>query len=231
MLDANRINSVMIVSPHGDDEVLGAGGLIAKCQAGGIPVNVLFLAVDASTHFGFDGETTLQQRMDEIEAAARLLGYRYRVAYAGEQLLERLDTLPLRELVDLIEQTINEWQPDLLLLPHGDDYDQDHVACFRAGHAASRPIPVDCGKHLVAKVATYEMPKLEWATAPFRPDLYWSINDEIALKKEAIALYETQLRQPPHIRSIQNIEALARLRGSEVGECYAEAFQVLRWLA
>lgn len=231
MLDSNRINSVMIVSPHGDDEVLGAGGLIAKCQAGGIPVNVLFLAVDASTHFGFEGETTLQQRMDEIAAAARLLGYRYKVAYAGEQLLERLDTLPLRELVDLIENTINEWQPDLLLLPHGDDYDQDHVACYRAGHAASRPIPEDCGKHLVKKVATYEMPKLEWATPSFRPNLYWSINDEIALKKEAIELYETQLRQPPHIRSIENIEALARLRGSEVGEHHAEAFQVLRWLA
>jgi len=51
------------------------------------------------------------------------------------------------------------------------------------------------------------------------------------LKKEAISLYGTQLRQAPHIRSLENIEALARLRGSEVGENYAEAFCVLRWLA
>ena len=221
----------MIVSPHGDDEVLGAGGLIAKCQSMKIPVRVLFLAVDASHHFGLQGSTTLEQRLAEIEAAADLLEYRYKVAYAGEQVLERLDTLPLRDLVDLMEQTINDWKPDLLLLPHGDDYDQDHIACFRAGHAAARPIPENCGKHLVKKVATYEMPKLEWATVPFRPSLYWAINDEFALKKEAISLYGTQLRQAPHIRSLENIEALARLRGSEVGENYAEAFCVLRWLA
>jgi len=230
MLETSRIKSVMIVSPHGDDEVLGAGGLISKCRADGVPVNVLFLAVDADQHFGLEGATTLDQRMAEIEAAADLLGYRYRVAYAGQQKLERLDTLPLRELVDLIEQTVNEWQPDLLLLPHGDDYDQDHVACFRAGHAAVRPIPEDCGKHLVKKVATYEMPKLEWATVAFRPNLYCAINDELALKKQAIRLYHTQLRQAPHIRSLENIEALARLRGSEIGEHYAEAFHVLRWL-
>ena len=124
MLETSRIKSVMIVSPHGDDEVLGAGGLISKCRADGVPVNVLFLAVDADQHFGLEGATTLDQRMAEIEAAADLLGYRYRVAYAGQQKLERLDTLPLRELVDLMEQTVNEWQPDLLLLPHGDDYDQ-----------------------------------------------------------------------------------------------------------
>lgn len=231
MLETNQIRSVMIVSPHGDDEVLGAGGLIAKCRAFDIPVHVLFLAVDASEHFGLQGPTTLEQRVAEIEAAAGLLDYHYKVAYSGQQKLERLDTLPLRELVDLMEQTINDWQPDLLLLPHGDDYDQDHVACFRAGHAATRPIPENCGKHLVKKVATYEMPKLEWAVVPFRPNLYWAISDELALKLQAIELYGTQLREPPHIRSLQNIEAHARLRGSEVGEDYAEAFQVLRWLA
>ena len=230
MLESDHIRSIMIVSPHGDDEVLGAGGLIAKCQTRGIPVKVLFVAVDASHHFGLEESTTLEQRLAEIKAAATLLNYQYTVAYAGQGKLERLDTLPLRELVDLMERTLNDWQPDLLLLPHGDDYDQDHVACFRAGHAAARPIPASCGKHLVKKVATYEMPKLEWATTPFRPSLYWAINDEIALKKEAIRLYGTQLRKAPHIRSLENMEALARLRGSEIGEQYAEAFQVLRWV-
>ena len=231
MLETNRIESVMVIAPHGDDEVLGAGGLLAKCQQRGLPVKVLFLAVDASHHFGLDTPTTLEQRIAEIEAASRFLGYEYEIAFAGRQLLERLDTLPLREMVDLIEGRLNAWKPDLLLLPHGDDYDQDHVACFRAAHAATRPIPENCGKHLAKKVLTYEMPKLEWATTPFRPCVYWEISDVIAIKKHAIELYGTQLRNPPHIRSLDNIEALARLRGSEVGVSYAEAFHVLRWVA
>ena len=41
-------------------------------------------------------------------------------------------------------------------------------------------------------------------------------------------LYPTQLREPPHIRSPENVRALAYLRGSEIGVEYAEAFTVLR---
>lgn len=229
MLATTGIGSAMIVSPHGDDEVLGAGGLIAKLSRAGAQVRVVFLAVDASHHYGLAEETLLADRLGEIEHAAALLGYHYRVVYSGAGMLERLDTLPQRELVDLLEDEIDTFRPDLLLLPEGQDYDQDHRACFAAGLAAARPIPEACGKHLVRKVLTYEMPKLSWAGA-FQPRLYWDISNEIELKLDAIRAYSTQLREPPHVRSIENIKALARLRGSEIGVAYAEGFSVLRWM-
>jgi N-acetylglucosamine malate deacetylase 1 len=114
-------------------------------------------------------------------------------------------------------------------LPEGRDYDQDHRACFQAGLAATRPIPESTHKHLAKKVITYEMPKLVWAGA-FQPQIYWEIDRTIDLKIEAIRVYHTQLREAPHIRSLQNIRSLAQLRGSEIGVGYAEAFGVLRWM-
>ena len=55
-------------------------------------------------------------------------------------LIEQLDTLPRRELVDRFETVLNEHKPELLLLPALPDYDQDHQAVFHAAHAAARPI-------------------------------------------------------------------------------------------
>jgi LmbE family N-acetylglucosaminyl deacetylase len=229
MLETSGIRSALIFAPHGDDEVLGAGGLIGKLTQAGADVRVLFLAIDASSHYGLSRSTTLEERLQELRAASELMGYEYRIAYCGAGMLERLDTLPLRELVDLFEQELDRFRPDLLLLPEGRDYDQDHRACFQAGLAATRPIPENTKKHLAKKVITYEMPKLVWASA-FQPHVYWDITTSIDLKIDAIRAYHTQLREAPHIRSLQNIRNLAQLRGSEIGVGYAEAFGVLRWV-
>lgn len=229
MLETSGIRSALIIAPHGDDEVLGAGGLIAKLTQAGAAVRVLFLAIDSSPHYGLSEPTTLEERLQEVRAVSEMMGYEYRVAYSGVGMLERLDTLPQRELVDLLEHELDHVRPDLLLLPEGCDYDQDHRACFQAGLAATRPMPESTNKHLAKRVITYEMPKLVWASA-FQPQLYWEIGDSINLKLDAVRAYRTQLREAPHIRSVENIRNLAQLRGSEIGVSYAEAFRVLRWL-
>jgi LmbE family N-acetylglucosaminyl deacetylase len=229
MLACEGIERALIVAPHGDDEVLGVGGLMAKLSAAGGSVHVLFFAVDASNHYGLPEPTQLAQRLEEIEAASRLLRFSYEIVYSGRGLLERLDTLPQRDLVDRLESVCNDARPDLLLLPEGHDYDQDHKAVFAAGLAATRPMPSAIGKHFCRRVLTYEMPKLVWAGA-FQPRVYWDITGQLEQKLSAVRAYSTQLREPPHVRSLDNLRALARLRGAEIGVDYAEAFGVLRWV-
>lgn len=229
MLEMDRVTRAMVIAPHGDDEVLGAGGLIATLTASVTPVRVIFLVVDSSTHYGLRGSTTVTERLEEIAAASRFLGFEQRVIFSGTGQLERLDTIPQRDLVDILEKELDSFQPDLLLLPHGDDYDQDHRATYQAALAATRPIPRQAGKHLAKRVLTYEMPKLVWANA-FRPNVYLDVTEVIDRKLDSIALYKTQLRAQPHIRSLANVRALAQLRGAEIGVSYAEAFQALRWI-
>ena len=228
MIELGRVSSLVVISPHADDEVVGAGGIMAKAAAAGVDVHVVLMAVDALKHWGLDAETTLAGRMTEIEAVASRLGFSYEIVYAGKDLIERLDTVGQRELIDVLESTFNRLRPDLLLIPHGDDFDQDHRACYEAALAAARPIPEAVGKFLVPNVITYEAPKLSWAGATFRPSFFVDISEQIDDKLDALRLYATQLREPPHVRSPENLRALAYLRGSDIGVEFAEAFGVLR---
>jgi LmbE family N-acetylglucosaminyl deacetylase len=229
MLLSDSLDRVLVVSPHADDEAMGCAGLLAKLSEQDCDVHVLYMAVDGFHHYGLDGETTYDERVKEIDAVAELLGFSYEVGYGNKGFIEQLDTLPKRELVDLFEATINERRPDLLLLPYGEDYDQDHVATFQTAFAAARPIAEVFGKYLVPHVMTYEMVKLNWASGPLpRPVAYCDITGHLDAKLEAIRRYETQLRPSPHIRSLESVSALASIRGKEIGVEHAEAFGVLR---
>jgi len=203
---------------------------MAKLTKAHVSVTVIFVVVDGFHHYGMDRVTTLDERRKEIEDAASILSFEREIIYEGKDLIEKLDTIPRRNLVDIFESKLNYYQPDLLLLPHGSDFDQDHVAVFRAAFAATRPIPQQLGKYFPRKVLTYESPKLTWSEHPFHPMMYWDITKEIDLKLQAVSAYKTQLRSRPHVRSLENIRNLAQLRGSDVGLDFAEAYSVLRWV-
>ena len=230
MSETTPLESVLVIAPHADDEALGAGGLIAKLRRQQCAVHVIFACVDGMQHYGTDHRTTVAEREAEIDQVSKLLGFTHTTLYKGQDLIERLDTVAQRDLVDAFEAAINRWRPDLLLLPHGVDFDQDHVACFRAGFAAARPIPQALGKHLPKRVASYEMPKLTWSAEAFQPNLYIDIGADLPAKLAAIEAYASQFRAPPHLRSLANVTALARLRGSECGVDYAEGFRIHRWM-
>lgn len=229
MLLSESLERVLVIAPHADDEAMGCAGLLAKLAERGCEAHVMYMAVDGFHHYGLDRRTSYKERVVEIEDVAELLGCSYEIAYGDRDLIEKLDTLPKRELVDLFEAAINERRPDLLLLPYGEDYDQDHVATFEAAFAAARPIAETFGKWLVPHVMTYEMVKINWAAEQLpSPVAYCDISGHLEVKLEAIRRHATQLRPRPHIRSLESVEALARIRGAEIGVEYAEAFGVLR---
>lgn len=229
MLLSENLERVLVVAPHADDEVLGCGGLLAKLSELDCSVHVLYMAVDGSHHYGLEHKTTYEERVQEIEAVTGLLGCGYDIAYGNRDLMEKLDTLPKRQLVDLFQSAFNEHRPDLLLLPYGGDYDQDHVATFETAFAALRPIAEVFGKYMVPHVMTYEMTKINWAAEALpRPVAYCDVSRHLETKHEANRLYASQFRPDPHIRSPGSISALALIRGREIGVGYAEAFGVLR---
>jgi LmbE family N-acetylglucosaminyl deacetylase len=223
--------SALIIAPHADDEAMGCSGLMARMAAAGARMHVIYGAVDGFHHYGHEGDTTYAQRVEEIEHVLALFGERctYEIAYGDRDLIEKLDTLPQRELVDRFEAALNEHEPELLLLPALPDYDQDHRAVFDAGLAAARPIAKQFGKWLTPHVMTYEMTKIQWAASPLpRAPAFCDITDVIETKLESIRRYATMLRPSPHIRSLESVKALATIRGAEIGVQYAEAFGVLR---
>jgi LmbE family N-acetylglucosaminyl deacetylase len=224
--------SALVLAPHADDEAMGCSGLLARLSAAGARIHVVYGAVDGFHHYGIERETTLEERIAEIESVLALFpGATYEIAYAGEDMIERLDALPQRDLVDRFERVLNEREPELLLLPAVPDYDQDHRAVHAAGLAAARPIAPVFGKWLVPHVLTYEMAKIQYTgDALPRFASFVDITEVMETKLESIRRYATMLRPVPHIRSLEGVEALATVRGAEIGVRFAEAFGVVRSL-
>lgn len=229
MPDLAGTSRALVIAPHADDEALGCGGIMARLADQGTDVRVLFLAVDGFHHYGIESGTTYPQRLAEIEAVAKILRFDWEIVYGDQDLIEKLDTVPKRDLVDRFEAELNDFTPELVLIPSGDDYDQDHVATFDTALAALRPIAPVFGKWLVPHVLVYESPKiLWWRESIARPEAFIDITDVLGTKLEALAAYATQARPSPHIRSAESVTALACLRGKEIGVDHAEAFKVLR---
>lgn len=231
MLHCEQLKRALVVAPHADDEALGCGGLLARLTAADCRVHVMYIAVDGFHHYGLEKDTTFKERLGEIESVTELLRCSHEIVYGDMGLIEKLDTLPRMELVDHFERALNRHKPELLLLPCGEDYDQDHQAVFQAAFAAARPIPQALGKWLPPHVLTYEMTKLNWAMEPrARSAAYTDITGHLEVKLEAVRRYRSQLRESPHIRSLESVRALASVRGTEIGVEFAEAFGVLRTL-
>jgi LmbE family N-acetylglucosaminyl deacetylase len=231
VLGSELPSSALILAPHADDEAMGCSGLMARLAESGARIHLLYGAVDGFHHYGLEGETTYPERLAEIADVLSLFGERcsHEILYGDEGMIERLDTLPRRDLVDSFEAALNEHEPELVLLPALPDYDQDHQAFFDAGIAATRPIAAQFGKWLAPHVMTYEMTKIQWAAGPLpRMAAFCDITGVMETKLESVRRYRTMLRPSPHIRSLESVKALATIRGAELGVQYAEAFGVLR---
>ena len=225
---------LLVIAPHPDDDVIGCGGLIAKIKDAGGKVYVLFLTVGDTRDFTKEGLSTAKERIAEIEAVAKFLKYDdWDLAFKGNDYHLRLDTLGQKALMDVIEReskvAIEKVKPTIIAFTSPESYNQDHRIAAYAAHASARPQPKGA-KHFVETVISYEEPADGWTTAKNpHPNFFVKLSEEnLAKKAEAIALYKSQDRPFPNMRSKETIDALAKLRGSQSGVNLAEGFVAYR---
>jgi len=226
---------ILVIMPHPDDETFACGGTIARAKANGASVYVMIMSAGDLNHYhkGMH-QVSGQTRAKELERAMACLAVDcHTVVYLDTDRHLRLDALPRRDLIAQIEReselAIDKVQPDIVVLP-APSYNQDHEATFHAGFAACRPhLPSE--KPFVPVVLAADSPQLGWSVAPPHLSVYVDISGCYLSKKlEAHSCHKSQLRPPPHHASLENVERLARLRGSEVAVEAAEAFVCHRWL-
>ena len=215
---------VLVVAAHADDEVLGCGGTMARHAAHGDSVHTILLA-DGVTSRDTNADST-NRNVASVNAAKVLHS---EPPYLFNMPDNRLDTVALLDIVKVIEDIIDELLPTIIYTHHGGDLNIDHALTHQAVMTACRPIPGTS----VNKIYGFEVvSSTEWASPdqnfPFRPVHFIEITDYLTSKIEALACYAEEMRPFPHARSREAIEALACLRGSQVGVTAAEAFTVLR---
>lgn len=222
--------NILIVAAHPDDEVLGCGGTTARLANEGHDVYIAILGEGVTSRYARRDEAesghveALQARSREIAA---LLGARDLFAHGLPD--NRFDTVPLLDVVKIIEGLIDRIRPHVVYTQHGGDLNIDHAITYRATLTATRPVL----GHPVREVYAYEVgSSTEWAFqefAPiFRPNVFFDIRGTLDLKLKAMQLYESETRSFPHPRSPEALRAAAQRWGSMAGLAAAEAFQLVR---
>ncbi|MFD5179382.1 PIG-L deacetylase family protein [Nocardia sp. NPDC058379] len=229
---------LLVVAPHPDDDVLGAGGLIARVKREGGSAHVLFVTAGDVADFSEVGTSTLDQKQREIAQAAAVLGLdSWHLALPGAAHNLRLDRLPRSVLVDLIERgshplSFEHLKPTIVAVPEPTSYNQDHQAVAAAITTALRPGP-DRWRHQPSLVLGYEEVPDSWtgsAVAPAARDVFIELSDhDLGTKISAVRAHASQCREHPHTRSEPALRALATVRGAQAGFSAAEAFRCLRW--
>lgn len=222
--------TLLVIAPHADDEVLGCAGTIAKVKDLGGKVYVMVMSIgDIKIYDGKDSLVPGEVRRKEFEGTAKFLRLDgYDIAFDDPKSHLRLDAMPRRDLIAIIERdskvSIGKTKPTMVALP-APSYNQDHCAVFQAGFTACRPL---LPKHRAFQniVLSYDSPTLFWNINldGFRPNLYIDISKYLDIKLKAMSLHKSQLKESPHHCSLDNLERLARLRGSEISVEAAEAF-------
>lgn len=217
--------TVLVIAAHADDEALGCGGTVARHVAEGDTVFAVFLADGVSAREQAD-HADLTERNTAAEQARKILGISENF-YLG--LPDNwLDSLPLIEVIRRLEPIVTELRPNIVYTHHHGDLNVDHRVAHQAALTACRPMPGGS----VREIYSFEiMSSSEWATpfaAPFQSNHYVDISGHLEAKMEALRAYRLEMRKPPHSRSMEHMESLARHRGYTVGVEAAEAFMTVR---
>ena len=217
--------AVLVVAAHTDDEALGCGGTIAKHVAQGDRVCVVFLADGVTSRSGASA-----QKLDERTSAARraqeILGIKKSFMLGFPD--NRMDTVPLLDIVQRLEAVIDDVQPEIVYTHHNGDLNIDHQITHQAVLTACRPVPGSS----VREIYAFEvLSSTEWNTPyllPFIANVFVDISNHLETKMNALNAYALEMREPPHSRSVINAKRLAQLRGSCVGIDAAEAMMAIR---
>ena len=222
--------NLLVVAAHPDDEILGCGGTMARLAREGHAIHIAILAEGITSRYG-QRERADQSLVEALHEqglrAAKLIGARAMVIKDLPD--NRLDTVPLLNVVKLVEELIRDFSPEAIYTHHGGDLNVDHAVVHRAVLTATRPMQ-DQG---VREIYAFEVASsTDWAFqrfAPaFRPNVFVNITETLATKVEAMSCYESETREFPHPRSREAIEATARRWGAVVGCGAAEAFELVR---
>ncbi|HTO43320.1 MAG TPA: PIG-L deacetylase family protein [Burkholderiales bacterium] len=219
------VERALVIGAHPDDEVLGCGGLIARLVAEGARVRIIILCGATTSRRDVEAPGR-SDRLGESECALAVLGISGIERF--EQPDNRLDTVPLLDLIQSIERAGLAWQPDLILTHDPTDLNIDHRIAHQAAITAFRPLP---GRNPM-RIWAFEVPgSSAWqdpALSTFQPSVYVDIEGHLEVKLRAMQCYVSELRAPPHPRSLAGIETLARWRGQQMGKAAAEAFHLVR---
>lgn len=207
---------ILAVGAHLDDIEIACGGTLAKAIENGHEVKVLIMSKSGYTNKEGEIQRSDALAVEEGTNALHILGIQN-----IEILSFPTKDIPFHsEVVNAIDMTISNYNPDVIFTHHPFDTHQAHVGVSNATIAAARrkntvffyePI-TPSGRSYVA----------------FRPQLYVDIAQTIDKKVASLREHKSEYKKFGGEDWVEGVHARCGFRGYEIGKKYAEAFEVLR---
>lgn len=215
--------NVLVVSPHPDDETLGAGGTLLKLKKQGHKIfwlNITDMKVEAGW-----GEKKVAHRQTQIENVRKFFDfdgfYNLALEPAG------LTTLDERGIIGEIGDVFESVRPEWVMIPGQYDAHSDHRVVYNCCMACAKAFRAPYIKRITTMEILSET-DYGFQKEKFEPNLFIDISDELERKMEAMKIYDTEIEEVPFPRSLENIKALASVRGGYCTSKYAEAFCIVK---
>lgn len=213
---------MLVVSPHMDDETIGAGGTMLKYAQAREQVYWLNIS-NAKTEYGWPQEA-VDQRERQRERVAEGLGVCEAIDLKWRP--AGLSGYPEDEAISKIEEIIRKIEPEILVTVFPNDIHSDHATVFRWVKPFSKSFRFPKLKRFLLMETASET---DFAFGkPFTPNLLVDISEQMEDKLRLLQIYDTELGETPFPRSLEHVRALAACRGVVAGTRCAEAFMILR---
>lgn len=197
--------NIIVFSPHPDDAEVLMGGTIAKYAQKGHDVLIVVVTIPNQE----------EKRIEESRESAAILGAR----------LSILDLNPYelafnRKLVQIFDDVIRDFPPDVIYTSWIHESHQDHTAVSKATIAAARKNA--CSLYM------YEQALPSGLTPyAFRAQVFVDISDTIETKIKSVLAHNSQVQNFSE-QWVQGIRGRATYRGFQINVEYAEAFEVVK---
>lgn len=223
---AGKLNRVLVICAHPDDETLGCGGTLLRHTAQGDEIHWLIVTQAHEPQWSAD---LIARKAAEVEKVAAAYGITQ--FYKLGMPTTMLDTIPQADLINGIRDVVEKVKPHTVYLVNRADVHTDHHAVFLATMSVLKAFYM--GKFGVQRILAYETLSSTEAAPPlpervFIPTVYSDITPYLERKIEIMNMYESELQPELSPRGMSAIRALARYRGATVGVEYAEAFMLIR---
>ncbi len=213
----------LVISPHPDDEVLGAGGTLFKRKS--LKKNLLYWIIVTKLKSSSSKKRILE-RNNEIKKISKLFGFK-KVFQLNFNTTE-LDNSSKKKLIQDFSDIFNKIKPNELFVPHFSDVHSDHKIVSEVISSSTKNFRFPYIKKILAYEVLSETDYNLNRKQIFFPNYYEDITKFLTKKKNAMKIYKSEIKKFPFPRSIKTIDALARLRGSQIGKSAAESFEILR---
>ena len=217
--------NIMVISPHPDDETLGAGGTLLRLKQEGQQIfwlNITNVTQDSPGDTSF--YTVRQRQIRQIRQFYQFNGFHDLSLPPCT-----LSCMDENELIGKIGTYFSAVQPDWVILPDPEDAHSDHKAVYNACMSCTKVFRYPYIKKVTTMEILSESDFSKNGTA-FSPNYFVDISATLDDKLNAMKIYDTELDGVPFPRRLDTLQALATVRGAASGARYAEAFRIIKWI-